>query len=136
MRRGSPFLSADYLTVRLKDGLRIAIPSWMLDPILCDQLKEEDSPHIAISALLSLCDLVDSQPLLSAAESCSSGPQKKGGSDATEQEDTCKNATNPTLRPKGYLEASSKRAARSVPGSSEPAAPRSDPMRSKIRKLQ
>jgi hypothetical protein len=123
-----PALSSTHWIVRLQEGLRIAVPTWMLDAIFCDQLKEEASPRVAVFALLSLSDLLDHQELLSKAESCSSSHQMKGGSDATEREDTFKDATNSPLRAEGYLEASPKRAKRSVLRSPQSAAPRNNPM--------
>ena len=45
--------------VRLADGLQLAVPLWMLDPVLCGFLREESSPRISHEALLDLRELID-----------------------------------------------------------------------------
>ena len=67
--------------VKLPDGLQLAVPEWMLSPLVCEQLKEESEPRIAIAALQELRQLIDIQPLFvslrktrCSAESPSGGP--------------------------------------------------------------
>ena len=52
------------MVIELRDEVQVAIPSWMLDPVVCQQFRDEPQPRLAISALLELRHLVDSQPLL------------------------------------------------------------------------
>jgi hypothetical protein len=49
--------------IKLEDGLRIAIPKWMLDAAYCALLPEETAPRISLRALAELRDLVDRQSL-------------------------------------------------------------------------
>lgn len=73
----------DLLVVRVGDGLQVAVPGWMLDPLRCSQIRDEAKPEISVSALLNLCDLVDSQSLLAPnpADSCCAS-EDSGGNDA------------------------------------------------------
>ena len=50
--------------VRFDDGQQIAVPRWMLDPVYCAQLPQEQRPRIAVKALLRLADWVARQGLL------------------------------------------------------------------------
>ncbi|MGA7395561.1 MAG: hypothetical protein WBV90_10205 [Terrimicrobiaceae bacterium] len=43
--------------VRLPDGLEIAVPRWMLDPLTCSQLPQEARPRVALNALLRLAEI-------------------------------------------------------------------------------
>jgi hypothetical protein len=83
LRRFSPMT-----VVRLPDGAEIGIPSWMLDPLACSQVKDEPRPRVAVSALLELRQLLDGQSLLSAdpAVTCCAD-HSAGGNDAQQQ--TC-----------------------------------------------
>jgi hypothetical protein len=44
--------------VQLPDGVQIAVPRWMLDPVACSQLPQETKPRLSTSALLRLAELV------------------------------------------------------------------------------
>ena len=59
LRRTSPAV----LVVKLPDGLQLAVPEWMLSPLVCEQLKEEAEPRITIAALQELHELIDIQPI-------------------------------------------------------------------------
>ena len=48
-------------------GVQLAVPSWMLDPVLCRQLVDEPRPRVVIAALLELADVLDSQPSLASS---------------------------------------------------------------------
>ncbi len=50
--------------IRLQDGLQLAVPSWMLDPVRCQSIRDENSPVIDIGALRELTALVDQYFLL------------------------------------------------------------------------
>jgi hypothetical protein len=49
--------------VQLPDGFQIAVPRWMLDPVICSQLPKEAKPRIALTALFRLVELVLSHRL-------------------------------------------------------------------------
>lgn len=57
-------MTSPILVVKLPDGRQLAVPEWMLNPLVCEQLKEEVEPRIAIAALQQLRQLIDIQPLL------------------------------------------------------------------------
>src|SRR5207247_3030063 len=46
----------------LPDQVQIAIPRWMLDPLVCDHLPDEDRPRLDLPALRSLRALLDAPP--------------------------------------------------------------------------
>ena len=52
-QRGTPSV-----IIQLPDGAQIAVPKWMLDPLRCRSMREEDTPSIAIEALVELSALV------------------------------------------------------------------------------
>jgi hypothetical protein len=49
--------------VQLPDGFQIAVPRWMLDPVVCSQLPKEAKPRVALTALFRLAELVRSHRL-------------------------------------------------------------------------
>ena len=49
--------------VQLPDGFQIAVPRWMLDPVICSQLPKEAKPRVALTALFRLAELVRSHRL-------------------------------------------------------------------------
>ena len=56
--------ATDCVVITLADDVQVAVPTWMLDPLACQQLTDEAHPRIAVSALRDLRALVDGQPLL------------------------------------------------------------------------
>jgi hypothetical protein len=54
--------------VQRPDGLQIAVPRWMLDPLACQQLPQEAKPRVALRALLRLAELVRTRDLPVRAE--------------------------------------------------------------------
>jgi hypothetical protein len=54
--------------VQRPDGLQIAVPRWMLDPLACQQLPQEAKPRVALGALLRLAELVRTRDLPVRAE--------------------------------------------------------------------
>jgi hypothetical protein len=73
------------LVIKLQDGLELAIPAWMLDPLACSRVHDAPAPCLAVEALLALRDLLDRQPLLPVvipATPCVSQPE--GARDAQE----------------------------------------------------
>ena len=84
----------DILVVKVVEGLQLAVPGWMLDQPLCSQVRDEPKPRISVCALLNLCDLVDSQSLLTpnlADSRCAS--QDLGGNDAQPQPSSLQSTT-------------------------------------------
>lgn len=49
--------------VQRPDGLQIAVPRWMLDPLACQQFPQEAKPRVALRALLRLAELVRTRDL-------------------------------------------------------------------------
>jgi hypothetical protein len=74
--------------VKLPDGLQIAVPAWMLDPVHCGQLPQRDQPSIALEALLELTQLIEMHRLPSPVINSESGPSsRRGGIDAPRKEE-------------------------------------------------
>src|SRR4029453_13963360 len=59
--------TSESLVIKLQDGLEIALPSWMLDPLACSHVHDAPAPRLSVEALLALRHLLDYQPLLDAA---------------------------------------------------------------------
>ena len=75
--------TADCVVITLADDVQVAVPTWMLDPLACQQLTDEVRPRISVSALRDLRALVDSQPLAAVALASSRGTVPPiGGEDA------------------------------------------------------
>lgn len=55
-------LGPHQVQVALPSGVQILIPEWMLDEDLCRGMGIVERPALSITALLSLRDLIDSQP--------------------------------------------------------------------------
>ena len=73
------------LVIKLQDGLELAIPAWMLDPLACRHVHDAPTPRLTVEALFTLRNLLDRQPLLQAvvpATPCVSQPE--GARDAQE----------------------------------------------------
>jgi len=69
--------------VKLPQGLQIAVPGWMLDPVHCSQLQQRDHPLIALKAVLELAELIETYRLPCEPNDSQSEPSPgKGGSDA------------------------------------------------------
>ena len=47
--------------VEVEEGLRIAIPGWMLEESVCRGLVLEERPRVGVEALMRLRDLIDRQ---------------------------------------------------------------------------
>ena len=77
--------TSDSVIIELPDGLEIAIPSWMLDPLACNQVKDACAPYVSTDALVALDELLTSSGLLQPETSSTSSPsQAKGVSDGPE----------------------------------------------------
>lgn len=66
--------------VQLPQGFQIAVPHWMLDPVVCSQLPQEAKPRVALSVLLRLAQLVQSRRLPHRADTAplDTSPPTKG----------------------------------------------------------
>jgi hypothetical protein len=66
--------------VQLPEGFQIAVPRWMLDPVVCSQLSQEAKPRVAVSALLRLAELIQSRdlPQIRGAARLDPSPLSKG----------------------------------------------------------
>jgi hypothetical protein len=53
----------EQFVVHLKDETTLAVPAWMLDPILCARLMVESRPRLAYESLRELRRLIVSHPL-------------------------------------------------------------------------
>src|SRR5262249_26725095 len=77
--------TSESLVIKLPDGLELAIPAWMLDPVACSRVHDAPAPRLTVEALLALRALLDRQPLLHTAlpaTPCVSPPE--GARDAQE----------------------------------------------------
>jgi hypothetical protein len=54
--------------VQRPDGLQIAVPRWMLDPLACQQFPQEGKPRVALRALLRLAELMGTRDLPGGAQ--------------------------------------------------------------------
>jgi hypothetical protein len=59
--------------VELRDGLLLAVPSWMLDAAACSAMGMEARPRVAVAALLDLSRLLDASPMFAGIDSTSKG---------------------------------------------------------------
>jgi hypothetical protein len=57
--------------------VQLAVPSWMLDATFCQQLVDEPRPRVAVSALMELGDLLDSQPSLASPLESGHPPRRR-----------------------------------------------------------
>jgi hypothetical protein len=80
-------VAADQLVVELADGLQLAIPAWVLDPVACAPLCVTATPRISLSALRQLRALLDAQALeVGPAPPYAEASPPRGGGDARPQD--------------------------------------------------
>ena len=85
--------------IKLADDVQVAVPTWMLDPLACQQLTDEDRPRVSVAALNELRGLLDSQPfLVTMLVTNQRGSQHAGGDDAQPHRASTA-ATNADVRP-------------------------------------
>ena len=101
--------------VKVDEETRLAVPGWMLDPIVCDGLREADRPEIAVDALLGLRALLDVQPLPKGQHPGSSGSSLTSG-DGNEPPKAHPSATasKATARKRGTVGSTASRRTRSL----------------------
>jgi hypothetical protein len=95
-------ISSAILIVRLPDGSQLAVPEWMLNPLSCERLIDEAEPRVAISALVELRQLIDSQPLIPTRDFRSCAQYPTGGQHAQQRESE-RLAAETSLRGRGGL---------------------------------
>jgi hypothetical protein len=100
--------TTDRVIIQLRDEVQVAIPGWMLDPVVCQHLSDEAAPRLSLWVLMDLRRLLDSQPLLTSglAASRERASQHAGGDDARAHYPTTPTA-NVTVRPTRPLGAAS-----------------------------
>ena len=92
--------TSDQVVIELRDEVQVAIPSWMLDPVVCQQFRDEPQPRLAIAALLELRHLLDSQPLLTSRMVASrKRTSQQTGEDHARSQPSTSASTPPTIQP-------------------------------------
>src|SRR3954452_25177962 len=71
--RRSRYRGGEQFVVQLDDGTALAVPAWMLDPLLCAGLIVEPRPRLSQGSLRVVRRLIDSHPLSRTAELVSIG---------------------------------------------------------------
>ena len=108
--------TSDSLVIKLPEGLQIAVPSWMLDPVACSEIRDATEPIISFEALTALRQLLDAQDLPSAQTAPIAGiSQAKGACDAQEPSRSTSPSDQPTLCQSSGLETAPRRQTPSVP---------------------
>jgi len=76
--------TADCVVITLADDVQVAVPTWMLDPLVCQQLTDEEHPRLSVAALRDLRALLDSQPVVVTTTTAidPEGSHQAGGDDA------------------------------------------------------
>ena len=102
--------------VKVPEGLQIAVPAWMLDPIFCSQLQQRDHPVIALEALLELARFIETQRLPCSVTHSQSGPSpRRGGIDALRIKERL-SSTEVALREEEAMGKTSRAQSSSLPG--------------------
>jgi hypothetical protein len=96
----------------------VAVPTWMLDPLVCQQLRDEAHPRLSVAALCDLRTLLDNQAVTVATTTAShsEGSPQAGGDDARPDRASA-GTTDAAIRPT--------RTVADAPGAGSPAVPRS-----------
>jgi hypothetical protein len=102
--------------VKLPEGLQIAVPAWMLDPVFCGQLRQRDHPVVALEALLKLAEFIEIFRLPSSVTNSESGPSSlRGGVDALRTKERL-SSTEVALREEEAMGKTSRAQSSSLPG--------------------
>jgi hypothetical protein len=88
---------SESLVVKLQDGLELAIPAWMLDPLACSQVHDASVPRLTVDALLALRALLDYQPLLPAALAATPCVSPSEGARDAQESSSCPLAAGPQV---------------------------------------
>ena len=102
--------------VKLPEGLQIAVPAWMLDPVFCGQLRQRDHHVVALEALLELAEFIEIFRLPSSVTDSESGPSSlRGGVDALRTKERL-SSTEVALREEEAMGKTSRAQSSSLPG--------------------
>ena len=110
--------TADCVVIRLADDVQVAVPTWMLDPLVCQQLTDEEHPRLSVAALRDLRALLDSQPVVVTMTTAINpeGSQQAGGDDARPDRAST-DTTDADVRPTRTVADTSGAGSPAVPGS-------------------
>ena len=84
IRRFRRYVGDSVIVQSRQSAVQLVVPVWRLDPVFCGQLRYESAPHVTLSALVELCELLDSQPILPPASKAVSSKRDGGGDDGPE----------------------------------------------------
>ena len=90
--------TADCVVIKLADDVQVAVPTWMLDPLACEQLTDEGRPRVSVAALHELRGLLDSQPFLVTMSMTNHGGSQHAGGDDAQPHHASTAATNADVR--------------------------------------
>jgi hypothetical protein len=79
--------------VQLPQGFQIAVPCWMLDPVVCSQLPQAAKPRVALHALRRLAEIVRQRRLLIGATASLSDPSPPTKGDHVSREEPTLSST-------------------------------------------
>jgi hypothetical protein len=110
--------TADSVVVKLADDVQVAVPTWMLDPLVCQQLTDEARPRLSVAALRDLRALLDSQPVVVTTTTAidTEGSPQEGGNDARPDR-AATETTDADVRPPGTVADTPGAGSAAVPGS-------------------
>ena len=110
--------TAECVVITLADDVQGAVPTWMLDPVACQQLTDEAHPRLSVAALSELRALLDSQPVVVTTTTAINpvGSQQPGGDDARPDRAST-GTTDVDVRPTRTVADTPGSGSRAVPGS-------------------
>jgi hypothetical protein len=112
--------AARVVIVRCPGHLQLAVPEWMLNPLVCERLTDEQQPRIAIEALWDLRQLLNEQMTISPTQVSSCAESSTGGKNA--QRRLPNTATESSVRKEpSDLDRDSRKRSRTLPKSVHPA---------------
>ena len=112
--------AARIVIVRDPNHSQLAVPEWMLNPLVCECLTDEKEPRIAIDALWDLRQLLNEQIAASATPVSSRAESSTGGENA--QRGLPNAATeSPVRKERPDLDRDSQRRSRTLPKPVHPA---------------
>lgn len=115
--------TSDSVVIKLPDGLQIAIPAWMLDPLACRQVRQAPKPHLSVDALVALRDLLEQHLLLPTTSLAIPGAsQLKGDRDAHQSSISPPHPEPTTMRPSHRVAAAPRSPAAPMSRTAHPAA--------------
>ena len=109
--------TTDCVVIQLADDVQVAVPTWMLDPLVCQQLSDDAHPRISVAALCDLRTLLDSQAVAVPTTAINSEGSPQAGGDDARPDRASTETTDADLRPT--------RPVANTPGAGSPAVPRS-----------